>query len=130
MAQRKILIIDDEHSLLRLSQIIFQRKGYAVEVALSVAEGRRRIAERGPFEAIILDLMMPDENGFDFLKWRENQDESLKKTPIIVNTAKNLSEEERNFLATTCDRIMQKGINFSDKLVSEVEALFQKRQTP
>jgi DNA-binding response OmpR family regulator len=130
MAQRKILIIDDEHSLLRLSQIIFQRKGYAVEVALSVAEGRRRIAERGPFEAIILDLMMPDENGFDFLKWRENQDESLKKTPIIVNTAKNLSEEERNFLATTCDRIMQKGINFSDKPVSEVEALFQKRQTP
>lgn len=126
MGQRKILIIDDEHSLLRLSQIIFQRKGYAVDVALSVAEGKRRIAERGPFDAIILDLMMPDENGFDFLHWRETQDASVKGTPIIVNTAKNLTEEEKFYLARACDRIMQKGINFADKLVSEVEALFQK----
>lgn len=129
MAQRKILIIDDEHSLLRLSQIIFQRKGYAVEVALSVAEGKRRLASQGPFDAIILDLMMPDENGFDFLRWRETQEEPVKSAPVIVNTAKNLTEEERTYLVQNTDRIMQKGINFSDKLVSEVEALFQKRQS-
>lgn len=125
--QRKILIVDDEHSLLRLSQIIFQRKGYAVEVALSVKDAKKRLDEKGPFDTIILDLMMPDESGFDFLKWRETQEGHVKSCPIIVNTAKNLNEEEKFYLNNNCDRIMQKGINFADKLVSEVEALFQKK---
>ncbi len=124
MAQRKILIVDDEYTLLRLSQIIFQRKGYSVAVAISSKEGKSHLSTQGPFDAIILDLMMPDESGFDFLKWRAEQSEEIKKTPVIVNTAKNLTDEEKQFLSRNCDRIMQKGINFADKLVSEVECLF------
>lgn len=123
---RKILIVDDEYSLLRLSQIIFQRKGYDVAVALSASEAKKKLLAAPDFNAIILDLMMPDENGFDFLKWMESQpDESgLKKIPVIVNTAKNLNDDELAFLNGHARKIMQKGINFADRLVSEVESIF------
>ena len=127
MGQKKILIIDDEHSLLRLSQIIFQRKGYQVEIAIAIAEGKRVLQDKGSFDAIILDLMMPNENGFDFLHWREEQSEQVKSTPVIVNTAKNLSDDERLYLTKNSSRIMQKGINFADKLISEVESLLGKQ---
>ena len=98
MGQKKILIIDDEHTLLRLSQIIFQRKGYAVSVALSVKEGRNHLVNNSPYDAVILDLMMPEETGFDFLKWQEAQAEPVKSTPVIVNSAKNLTEDEKAYL--------------------------------
>lgn len=123
---KKILIVDDEYSLLRLSQIIFQRKGYDVAVALSASEAKKKLLAATDFDAIILDLMMPDENGFDFLKWMEAQpdDSGLKKIPVIVNTAKNLNDDELAFLNGHARKIMQKGINFADRLVSEVESIF------
>ncbi len=123
---RKILIVDDEYSLLRLSQIIFQRKGYDVAVALSASEAKKKLLAAPDFNAIILDLMMPDENGFDFLRWMEAQsdDSGLKKIPVIVNTAKNLNDDELAFLNGHARKIMQKGINFADRLVSEVESIF------
>jgi len=126
LIMKKILIVDDEYSLLRLSQIIFQRKGYDVAVALSASEAKKKLLAATDFDAIILDLMMPDENGFDFLKWMEAQpdDSGLKKIPVIVNTAKNLNDDELAFLNGHARKIMQKGINFADRLVSEVESIF------
>ncbi len=125
MSQKKILIIDDEHTLLRLSQIIFQRKGFQVFVSLSVKEAKSILSVQGTLDAIVLDLMMPEENGFDFLRWKMEQPDAVKNIPVIVNTAKSLTEEDKDFLDKTSKKIMQKGINFADKLVSEVEDLFK-----
>lgn len=119
----KVLIIDDEHSILRLSQLLLQRKGYDVSVSLSVKEAKNVLAE-GTFDLIVLDLMMPEENGFDFLNWKKEQDDQVKTTPVIVNTAKILSDDERNFLETECKKIIPKGIDFTEKLVADVEELF------
>ena len=119
----RILIIDDEHTLLRLSQILLQKKGFQVAVAISAKEGRSQLAGNGHFDIIVLDLMMPEENGFDFLKWKETQPEELRKLPVIINTAKNLSQEEKSFLDSHCARIMSKGVDFTEKLVSEVSSL-------
>ncbi|OGV48674.1 MAG: hypothetical protein A2X49_01415 [Lentisphaerae bacterium GWF2_52_8] len=123
MSGKKILIIDDEHTLLRLSQIIFQRKGFNVGVALSAKEGRNYLQANGPVDLIVLDLMMPEESGFDFLTWKDQQPEPVKQIPVVVNTAKNLSDEEKTFLDQRTKKVMQKGIDFTDKLVSEVAGL-------
>jgi CheY-like chemotaxis protein len=122
MGSEKILVIDDEHTLLRLSQILLQKKGFEVNVALSSREGRAFLDANGPVDMIVLDLMMPEENGFDFLNWKIVQEEPLKSIPVIVNTAKNLSEEEKTFLDANTVKIMQKGVQFTDKLVGEVES--------
>lgn len=119
----RILIIDDEHSLLRLAQMILQKKKFEVSVALSVSEAKSLIEVETPFDLIILDLMMPDENGFDFLKWKEAQEENVRKIPVIVNTAKNITEEDRKILDFCCKTVVTKGIDFTERLIAEVEAL-------
>ncbi len=118
-----ILIVDDEATLLRLSQILLQRRGFEVKTALSAREARNYLSQGGTPELIVLDLMMPDENGFDFLKWKQTQPESIKKIPVIVNTAKNLNDDEKKFLDENTVRIMQKGVQFTDMLVGEVESV-------
>jgi CheY-like chemotaxis protein len=121
MGSEKILVIDDEHTLLRLSQILLQKKGFDVSVALSAREGRAFLGANPPVDMIVLDLMMPEENGFDFLNWKLDQEEPIKSIPVIVNTAKNLSEDEKTFLEANTVKIMQKGVQFTDRLVGEVE---------
>lgn len=125
MSAGKILIVDDEHSILRLSQILLQRKDFDVTAVLSVREAKSAIQTKGVFDIIILDLMMPDENGFDFLSWKKEQPEAVKIIPVIVNTAKNLNEDESKFLRETTIKLIQKGTEFTEKLVSEVENAFR-----
>ena len=123
MSTGTILIVDDEATLLRLSQILLQRRGFDVKTALAAKEARNYLSQGGFAELIVLDLMMPDENGFDFLKWKKEQPESIAKIPVVVNTAKNLSDEEKKFLDENTLRIMQKGVQFTDMLVGEVESV-------
>ena len=125
MSAGKILIVDDEHSILRLSQILLQRKGFDVTAVLSVKEAKSAILTKGPFDIVILDLMMPDENGFEFLSWKKEQPEAVKTIPVIVNTAKNLNDEESEFLKENTIKLIQKGTEFTEKLVSEVEGAFK-----
>lgn len=126
MAGKKILIIDDEHSFLRLAQMLLSRRGYDVSVALSSSEGRSNLVKNAPADLIILDLMMPNENGFTFLTWLEKQDEKLKNIPVIVNTAKNLSDDEIVFLKTRSKGIILKGMNFTERLLAEIERILGK----
>lgn len=123
MADTKILIVDDEHSILRLSQLLLQRKGYDVSVALSVKESKKCLDEQ-IVDLIVLDLMMPEESGFDFLDWKVEQSDEIKNIPVIVNTAKVLSEDERSRLEPLTKKILPKGIDFTEKLVAIVGELF------
>jgi DNA-binding response OmpR family regulator len=125
MGSHKILIIDDEHSLLRLAQMILQKKGFEVSVSLTVKDAKANM-QADVFELVILDLMMPEENGFDFLKWKEEQEDGIRNVPVIVNTAKNITEEDRELLDFCCKTIVIKGIDFTERLIAEVEAMFSK----
>ncbi|MBN1865058.1 MAG: response regulator [Victivallales bacterium] len=120
---KKILIIDDDHSLLRLSQMILRRKGYDAVIAISAAEARKVLLEQSGVDLIILDLMMPEEDGAEFLDWLERQSDNLKNTPVIINTAKNLSDTETRHFMTRCRKIILKGMNFTENLISEVESV-------
>lgn len=132
MAKYKILVIDDEYSLLRLVQMLLTRKGYEVSVALSSQDGRNHLLENGATDAIVLDLMMPKENGFAFLEWKDLQSEEIKKIPVIIDTAKNLKGEELSFLTARCVQIVLKEMNFTENLTAQIDALFKDKpaQTP
>ena len=79
MAAEKILIVDDEHSLLRLSQILLQKRGYDAAVALSVREARAYLLNKGLVDLLILDLMMPEESGEEMIAWKLTQPDAIKK---------------------------------------------------
>lgn len=79
----KVLIVEDEHALALAFAAAVRQSGAASELAPTAAQARKKLRETGPFDAIILDIGLPDENGFAFL-------ESLPaaiRLPVIVVTA-------------------------------------------
>ncbi len=124
--KKKVLIIDDDHSLLRLSQMILTKKGYETAIAASSMEAKSMLYEDDGADIIILDLMMPTESGEAFLDWLDEQPSPLSKTPVILNTAKTLSLDELEGFSRRCRNIICKGINFTENLLSEIESALEK----
>ena len=123
MKKKKILIVDDDHSLLRLTQMILTKKGYETLIAASSMEAKRMILNGDGPNVIILDLMMPTESGYTFLDWLEEQEEAVRDIPVIINTAKTLSLTELDGITRRCRTIISKGINFTENLLAEIESV-------
>jgi DNA-binding response OmpR family regulator len=86
---KKILIVEDDSFLKNLESAKFSKEGYAVSTAMTAAEVDAAVAAGTP-DIILLDLMLPDVDGFTLLgKFRAA--DATKQTPIIVFS--NLSEE-------------------------------------
>ena len=80
---RRLLIVDDEASLLDFLSILFQDEGYEVTTARSVEEARRRLDAGSP-DLVLCDILMPDGNGLDLLREIKTGDGS---PPVIMMTA-------------------------------------------
>jgi len=79
----RLLIVDDEVSLLDFLSLLFQGEGYEVETASSVESARRAI-ERSSFDLVLCDILMPDGNGLDLLRDIKAVEAS---PPVIMMTA-------------------------------------------
>lgn len=66
-AVAKILIVEDERALALALAAVVRRCGAVSELAPTAAQARRRLMESGPFDAMILDIGLPDQNGLDLL---------------------------------------------------------------
>jgi two-component system response regulator VicR len=86
MAPARILCIDDEKEIIDLIRLILNRKGYDVAGAIGGEEGLAKAHSWKP-DLILLDLMMPDMDGWDVFH-RIRADESLAEIPVIVVTAR------------------------------------------
>jgi CheY-like chemotaxis protein len=73
-------------------------------------------------DAILLDLMMPEMDGFEFLGELRRQ-AAWRDIPVIVVTAMDLSEEDRRRLSGEVERIIEKGAYGRDELLHEVGRL-------
>ena len=82
MKKKRILIIDDERSLLESLDMFLSEKGYAVECATTAAEGFAKSDSFNP-DATILDIRLPDMDGLEVLKKLK----SLDRKNIIIITA-------------------------------------------
>jgi two-component system response regulator VicR len=89
MAERKaknILCIEDESEMIDLIRLILSRRGFTVLGAGSGMEGLKIIQEKHP-DLVLLDLMMPDMDGWEVYQ-RMKADETMKAIPVIVVTAR------------------------------------------
>ncbi len=78
----KILIIEDEKILAEMYQEQFSRAGYEVAVAFGVKDGMRLAKESKP-NLILLDILLPEENGISFLE-KVKQDPEISLIPIVA----------------------------------------------
>ena len=86
---KEILIVDDEENIVELVKYNLEEEGYSVLAAYDGKEALNKAREEKP-DLMVLDLMLPEVDGFDVCR-RLRSDEDLKELPIIILSAK---EEE------------------------------------
>jgi threonine synthase len=120
----RIAIVDDTSEARRLIRRILQSQGnFTIYEATNGKEGLELIQRELP-DLIILDLMMPEMDGFavmDALK----ADQETAHIPVIVATAKELTPNEKERLGTQIQTLMQKGDFLNDEFLEEVKALIK-----
>jgi DNA-binding response OmpR family regulator len=85
-SDKRVVCIEDEIEMIDLVRLILSRKGYQVVGALGGREGLEAIAREKP-DLVLLDLMMPDMDGWEVYQ-KMKADEATKHIPVIVVTAK------------------------------------------
>ena len=117
-AQKCVLAVDDDPDALDLVVAMIEGGGYDIQTATNGREALDAIARQRP-DAIILDLMLPEMDGFEVVH-RMSLNPDWRSIPVILLTARDLSHEERRALDIGTARIIQKG-NFSrDELLAEI----------
>ena len=93
---KRILIIDDEPDFTELTGTLLQFHNFEVETHNDPVDLERVIAGK-KFDLIVSDLMMPGMDGFGVIRMLRGRD-ATRTIPIIVLSAKTLSDEERKML--------------------------------
>ena len=125
---RRVLLVDDEPAAVDLLTQILQDEGYQVKGAYSGEEALRAL-EDSPQDIILLDLLMPGMDGFEVIR-RVKENPGLRNIPIIVVTAKDLTDAECGFLCRSVDRIIQKAGLSGETLMQEVRRLLYEHDIP
>jgi threonine synthase len=118
----RILIVDDVPDARRLIRRILQSQGnYTIFEAANGFDAMDLTQQEYP-DLIILDLMMPEIDGFAVLDALKANPETAP-IPVIVVTAKELTSEERERLRGHIHSLMQKGEFMSDEFMDEITSL-------
>jgi CheY-like chemotaxis protein len=87
----RVLVVDDEPDVLLLCRLNLEQQGFDVLEASNGRSALELLRDERP-DVVVLDLMMPGMNGYDVLE-AIRADELLRKTPILVLTAKSLQAD-------------------------------------
>jgi PAS domain S-box-containing protein len=116
-----VLVVEDDPETREILRRLLEKEGCQV---IAVENGRvalERLAESQPM-LILLDLMMPEMDGFQFVD-RMRQHENWRTIPIVVVTAKDLTKEDRLRLNGYVQEIIRKDACPRDELLAEVSEL-------
>jgi two-component system response regulator RegX3 len=117
---RKVLLIDDDQMMANLLVSLLAQHGFEVAVATSAAEGQRRLD--GSVQAILLDVGLPDEDGYSFLRRLRDQGE---RRPIILVTARENDADCIRGLNLGADDFVVKPFNYL-VLIARLEAILRR----
>ena len=122
-----VLIVEDDAGMREMLRRRLEKEGWTVVEAENGRAGLERMVESQP-ELILLDLMMPEMDGFQFLD-EVRKREAWRSIPIIVVTAKELTAEDRQRLNGSVEKILQKGAYDREELLREVARLLGASET-
>ncbi|MFY8215447.1 MAG: response regulator, partial [Chthoniobacterales bacterium] len=122
----QILVVEDDSSNREMLVRMLSKEGFSVIEADNGARALEHLAVAKP-SLILLDLMMPVMDGFEFLKIIRGNPE-LSAIPVIIVTARDLSDADRARLNGSVHEVIQKGAMDRERLLSEVAIMIS--QTP
>ena len=115
----KILVIDDEESILESLADILTDEGYQVLTALTAEEGLKRLREEAP-ELLILDVWLPDEDGLKLLQKIRKEDQKL---PVIVISGHGTVEMAVKAIKLGAFDFLEKPLSYDRVVVTVANAL-------
>ena len=115
-----VLVVDDDQETRQRLQSLLEKRGWSVALAENGRAALDQVARAKP-GLVLLDLMMPEMDGFTFLrKLRARREWS--DIPVVVLTAKDITAEDRRRLEGRADRVIQKGsMSFSATWLASCE---------
>ncbi len=123
---KKILIVDDDLSQAELVEEILESDDFNSEVATS-GDAAIAMARRNSYSLVILDLLMPNIDGFAVLKNLQT-DPLTEKVPVLVLTGKLLTQEDQKKLSGKHYYIFQKSMFSREKLLEQIYLILEKEK--
>ncbi|MGI4791362.1 MAG: response regulator, partial [Janthinobacterium lividum] len=117
----RVLLVEDDEPTREMMHTLLEREGWGVEEA---ANGRIALdcLNTACPDLILLDLMMPEMDGFEFAR-RLRERPEWRTIPVVVLTARDLTQEDRLRLNGDVEKILQKGAWDHDALLREMRQL-------
>lgn len=120
--KKRILLVDDDRSVSQMLNMLLETRGYDVQTAFSGVEALQKASETT--DLILLDLILPDEEGFDICR-KLKEKESTANVPIIILSARVLSGDIVEGLYLGADDYLTKPFEY-EELVARMEAVMRR----
>jgi DNA-binding response OmpR family regulator len=120
----RLLVVEDEAHLAAGLKLNLELEGYTVDLASTAREAGERLLKASTYDAIVLDVMLPDLNGFDLCKKIRS---SGNYTPVIMLTARSAAEDRVAGLEAGADDYLVKPFEL-EELLARVRSLLRRRQ--
>jgi CheY-like chemotaxis protein len=121
---KKVLVVDDDPHIAEMLRQTLPENEFALDSAEDGVAGLRAIEARRP-DVVLLDLMMPKLDGFGVIETMRS-DPNLRSIPIIVISAKELTDAESKSLRDSVAFVMKKQGFDSDMLIEEIHSVLKK----
>jgi len=93
MNQKPILLVEDDPDIQENLRFFLEHEGFQVKSAFNGKEALNYIKNGNPVQVVLLDLMMPVMDGYEFLEKIQQEDPTLSSIPIIVLSAAKNAEQ-------------------------------------
>ena len=117
------MVEDEEHLALGL-KFNFELEGYDVDVAATAREGQRLLAQASAYDAIVLDVMLPDLDGFEVCRTLRQAGDY---TPVVMLTARAAPEDRVEGLEAGADDYLVKPFDLAE-LLARVRSSIRRRE--
>ena len=121
----KILVIDDDPTVISLTQGVLSSNGFEVLTAQEASQGLEMAMKDSP-QLIILDVMMPIINGFNICRLMKSQ-ETFKHIPIILLTSRSQEQDRKIGEEVGADAYVTKPFK-TEELLSKINSLLPTRK--
>ena len=106
MKKNRILVVEDEESLLKLESILLSSKGYSVTGVMDGRSALEEVRANKP-DLVILDIMLPEIDGFEVCR-QIKEDPAINHIPVLILTAKKNSQDIARGQQVGCDAYITK----------------------
>lgn len=119
---KRILLIEDDKYLIKLYSSKLSKEGFEVDLAITASEGMHKVMNQKP-DAILLDLILPGKDGFQFLEELKTFEKGKITTPVVIlSNLGQAIDKERTAKLGAIDYLIKSNVSLTD-IVSTVRRI-------